>query len=132
MSAAFEFNNDVKGDKAQINQGQNVTASQNNSSDKPPTVVEVIEKVAEVLPTELATDWKSQVQTLAAMPIAQQQEPEQQSAILAICDQIKPHAGEVWKNLAIFGATALETLATRNPVIAGIVEVCKANSSPDS
>lgn len=102
----------------------------NNFGDALPPVDDVVAKVAESLPEEVAAEWTEQIQPFAAMPIAQQQEPETMSKIMAICETIRPHAGTVWKNLAIFGATALETLATRNPVIAGIVQVCKANTTP--
>lgn len=99
----------------------------NNYGDSLPPVDDVVAKVAESLPAEVAADWSEQIKPLMALPIAQQEEPETVSKLMAICEAIRPHAGVVWKNLAVFGATALETLATRNPIIAGIVQVCKSN-----
>ena len=124
---SFEFNVHGTGENAQINQGQTVHATQNNG-EQLPSPEAVIEKVVESLPEDVATQWQEQIRPLAALPIAEQQQPEIASKIMAICEQIRPHAGVVWKNLAIFGATALDTLANRNPIVAGVVQVCKANS----
>lgn len=99
-----------------------------NVGDQLPTPEQIIEKVAEVLPEEEASVWAPQIQQFAAMPKEEQEQPETLAKITALCDKLKPYAGPIGKSLAVFGATALETLATRSAVVAGIVAVCQANS----
>lgn len=102
----------------------------NNYGDMIPAVAEVIDKVVEALPNEIAEPLRHEIVGIASLPPEDQTLKETADKIMAICNKIKPYAGAVGKNLAIFSATALETLAKRNPIINGIVEVCKANAKP--
>lgn len=101
----------------------------NNFGESLPEIESVVERIAESIPEEKAKFVIPEIQSLAAMPIAEQELPANFERIKAVCDSLKPYVSVVAKNLAIFGATALETLAARNPVIAGVVQVCKANST---
>lgn len=93
---------------------------------------EVVNTIEQGLPDEVAAATIPEIQAIAQLPTETQRTPEVQKRILAVCDAVRPYAGVVWKNLAIFSAAALKTLAMKNPIIAGVIEVCEANSGSPS
>ena len=66
------------------------------------------------------------LQTLAAMHDAQMQEPETNSNWDDLLNRLVPHTPQIGNGLATFSAAALESLANRNPTVAGVMALCKA------
>lgn len=85
--------------------------------------------VAESLPPEVPeperVDIQQELQTLAAMPIAQQEEPSNASRITALIGKLEPWGKHVRDGLWTFGAASLEAFASSNPIMAGLLALCK-------
>ena len=111
----------------QIGDNNTQTNTQHNAGG--PTPEAVFEKVAESVPPEVVEDTVVPLQTFAAMPIAQMEEPANKATWSNLIERLVPYAPQIGKGLAIFGAAALESLANRNPIIAGVVAVCKSNAA---
>ena len=132
MSAAFNFENNVEGGQNQINQGQNVEATQNVGDANEPTIEKFIGVVAESVPnTEEAKVLKERLHTFQSLPAEAQTEQIKTGGAdwMPIVETVSTNAGTIWKNIATFGAAALKTFAEKQPIVAGIVAVCEANRS---
>jgi hypothetical protein len=127
--SGFTFNNNVTGNGANIAQGQTVsqTVTQNFGREVPEPK-EVFEAIAAELPPDVAEDTVEPLQTFATMPIVQMEAPEAKSKWSNLLERLVPFAPAIGKGLATFGAAALESLASRNPIVAGVLALCKANS----
>ena len=89
-----------------------------------------IAAVVEDIPQEVAEEIKPLMELLSQLP-----ETEQQAAIetqtpewRGLVSRITPYAGTIGKNIATFTSAALDVLAKRHPIVAGIHAVCQANS----
>lgn len=111
----------------QIGDNNTQTNTQHNASG--PTPEAVFEKIAEAVPPEVVEDTVEPLQTFAAMPIAQLEQPETKANWSNLLERLVPYAPQIGKGLATFGAAALEALAMRNPVVAGVMALCKANAA---
>lgn len=129
---AFEFNNTVNGDGAQINQGKNVTATQTNTLGDTITFEQFVQSIKEQLPREQL----EQVQADVLDPlcdIAAEPEPENEqdrvtlkARILAIAEQLEPYTPYIRKTIAAFAEGALSTIPPpASWVIAGCIEVVR-------
>lgn len=72
-------------------------------------------------------DMFRQLEAIAKMEKAEQEKPENKDKIGKALKAIAKYGPAVAEQLAIFGNSALETLADTNPVVGGIYAVCKAN-----
>lgn len=126
----FVFNNTVNGNGANIAQGQTVsqTITQNFGGDVPEPE-QVFEAIAAELPPEIVEDTIEPLQQMAMQPMVQQQAPKAKATWMNLVERLVPYAPAIGKGMATFGAAALESLANRNPVIAGILALCRAHSS---
>lgn len=125
---SFEFNNTLSGGgNTQINQGQNVSASQENGPGSPATVDEVfsaIDQAVEELPEADREEFKLEVveplKLMANLPIAEQQEPTTLEKAKALAERLSPFAPKINKFLGAVTRSGLELLAASNP-IAGVL-----------
>lgn len=134
---SFQFNNTVNGGNAQINQGQTVTGTQNNSSVPVELTTErIVEEVTQALPAEVPEperiDIQQELQQLAAMSIVQQQEPATESRIQTLIERVSPWAPKIREGLWAFGEASLKSLASSNPVIAGLLAMCEKFNKNDA
>lgn len=124
----------------QIGDNNRQDISQNNGG-QVPTIPEVFGAVSKSLAdipieaaadSDIASEIQEQVvrplQTMAEMPADQQEQPEHKATWSNLLQRLVPYAPQIGKGLAVFGAAALESLANRNPVVAGVVAVCRANA----
>lgn len=130
---AFEFNNTVHGDGAQINQGKQVSATQTNSSAEKVTANRVFDAVAESLaelPEAGREEFEAQVieplRLMANLPIAQQQEPSTLEKAQALFERLSPFAPTINKAVLAFGEASLTALASSNPIVSGLLATVKA------
>ncbi len=72
-------------------------------------------------------DMFRQLEAIAKMDKEEQEKPENKDKIGKALTAIAKYGPAVAQQLAIFGNSALETLADTNPVVGGIYAVCKAN-----
>jgi len=136
MSAAFEFHNNVTGDGAQINQGQNVTASQTNQIGSTITFEEVAAAIERDIANDCDPDQAEVVREEVLGPlceIANQGLPanEQDAVVLRsriarLLEQLEPYAPYIRKTLAAFAEGALGTLPPpAGWIIGGVMEVVR-------
>lgn len=111
--------------------GKNEGGMHQHNAEGTVTMPAFIEKVAESVPEEVAVEIKPLIEMLANMPAEKQQEAIENETPewLGLVSRIQPHATSVWKNIATFGAAALQTFAERQPLVAGIMAVCEANKA---
>ncbi len=72
-------------------------------------------------------DMFRQLEAIAKMDKEEQEKPENKDKMGKALTAIAKYGPAVAQQLAIFGNSALETLADTNPVVGGIYAVCKAN-----
>lgn len=126
----FVFNNTVTGNGTNIAQGQTVSQEIRQTFAGESVESEAIfEEVAKAVPPEVVEDTVEPLQTFAAMPIAQLEAPETKAKWTNLIERLAPYGPQIGKGLATFGAAALEALALRNPVVAGVMAVCKLNAA---
>lgn len=68
-----------------------------------------------------------QLEAIAKMDKEEQEKPENKDKMGKALSAIAKYGPAVAQQLAIFGNSALETLADTNPVVGGLYAVCKAN-----
>lgn len=126
---SFSFNTTVNGGNPQINMGQTVNATQTNNYGKAePTVEAVLTEVEKALPEETAGEVMPELRTFASLPVEEVEKEEPKTRMEAILNTITEWTPAIRKNLMLFGAGALEALASTNPIINGILKVCQANA----
>ena len=124
----------------QIGDNNRQDITQNNGSQVPtvPEVFQAIGKSLADIPIEAAADADvsseiqeqvATLQTMAELPAEQQELPEQKATWSNLIQRLVPYAPQIGKGLAVFGQAALESLALRNPVVAGVLAVCRANAA---
>lgn len=69
------------------------------------------------------------LQTMAELPQEEIKKPETMERAQSLINQLVPFAPQIAKGLAVFGSAALSALASRNPIIAGILAVCKSTEA---
>lgn len=88
-----------------------------------------------VASSEQADDLEEQVvmplQTLAELPEEELKKPSTIEQAQLLLNQLVPFAPKIGKGLAVFGSAALSALASRNPIISGILAVCNMASDPN-
>lgn len=129
----------------QIGDNNQQTITQTNG-DQVPTVPQVFGEIRKALPLSLgddslvdtvsqeeADDFEEQVimplQTLAELPEAEQKKPDTMEQAQSLLNRLVPYAPAIGKGLAVFGSAALASLAGSNPIISGILAVCKMASA---
>jgi hypothetical protein len=137
-SGDFNFHNaDVKLDGgSQLNQGQTVNAEINNSRGAPLTLEALFDKIAEGLPEmerpQLRAEVVEPLKTLAQdkeHPTSQERKFER-TEHWTLLDRLKPYAPSIMRAISVFGAAALSALASRNPIVAGVLAVLKMDREP--
>jgi hypothetical protein len=113
-----------------VNQiGNNTATVTNHSGDVLPTPEKVFEAIEEAIPETEAPAIQEEVveplRAMACMPAVEQEKPENKSRALELCNRLIPYAPQIGKSLAVFGEAALSALASSNPVIAGVLAICK-------
>lgn len=76
-------------------------------------------------------DMFRQLEAIAKMDKEEQEKPENKDKMGKALSAIAKYGPAVAQQLAIFGNSALETLADTNPVVGGLYAVCKANVPED-
>jgi hypothetical protein len=96
------------------------------------TLAEAVDQ-SQVTTEEQADDFEEQVvmplQTLAELPEAEQKKPDTMEQATSLLNRLVPYAPGLGKGLAVFGSAALASLAGSNPIISGILAVCKLASA---
>lgn len=69
------------------------------------------------------------LQTLAELPPEEQKKPDRMEQAASLINRLVPYAPQIGKGLAVFGSAALASLAGSNPIISGILAVCKLASA---
>lgn len=131
------FNQQNTGNNNQNNQGVNIEAGdvRNEAPDgdgKPEPTVENFLKVLEApkaLPDEVIEDVVPQLNRFAMLPEAEQRGVMHTDQWKTILEKIQPHAGTIGKSMAVFGAAALKSFASTNPICAGVLAVCETFQS---
>jgi hypothetical protein len=136
VSAAFEFNNNVTGDGAQINQGQNVTATQTNQIGSTITFEQIASAIEKDIAAECDPDQAEVVREEVLAPlceIAKQDVPANEqdavtlrARIASLLEKLEPYAPYIRKTLAAFAEGALSTLPPpAGWIIGGVMEVVR-------
>jgi hypothetical protein len=122
---------EIAGDQNQIN----------NYGSVEPTVEEVLNQVEQALPEEpieiggetfSRASIMPEMRQFAALPAEEQKSPDNESRMMRWLRVINEYRPAVVRNLAVFGAGALEAFAAGNPLVGGVLAVCKANSEDTS
>ena len=129
MSTGFNFTNNITGSgNTQVNQGQNVTATQNNGGDRPSAEM-ILDVIEESIPEESREQVVQEVieplRALAALPIVEQQEPTMVARATELVSKLSPWAPQIARGLAIFGAAFLKSCPVTGPWVAGIQALCE-------
>jgi hypothetical protein len=133
---AFEFNNTVHGDGAQINQGKNVTATPTNQLGDQLTFDKFAAAIERDIATDCAPDQAEVVREDVLKPlreIAAQEEPTNEqdrttlkARIMELLEKLEPYAPYIRKTIAAFAEGALMTLPPpAGWIIAGCIEVVR-------
>lgn len=100
-----------------------------NIGDQLPTVEQVFKTIGDSLPEEVSEEIQESVlsplQTLAAMPPEEQASEEVKERAAPLYQRLVPYAPQIGSGLLAFGEAALSALATSNPIVAGLLAVCK-------
>ena len=133
---AFEFNNTVNGDGAQINQGKNVTATQTNQIGDQLTFEQFAAAIERDIANDCDPDQAVVIREDVLEPlreIAAQDEPANEhdrttlkARISELIRKLEPYAPYIRKTIAAFAEGALMTLSPpAGWIIAGCVEVVR-------
>lgn len=142
---SFNFGNiqqTASGDGSVNQIGNNTATTTVNKGDGVPTVPEVFGAIEKALPAIEATaddDSAEEIQeavlrplqTFAELPAEEQKEPEKWEQAQSLISRLVPYAPAIGKGLAVFGEAALSALASRNPIVAGILAVCKTTTKEE-
>lgn len=91
---------------------------------------DVFEAVAKELPPEVVEDTVEPLQAMACMPIADLEQPEAKEKASNLLERLTPYSSQISKGLLAFGEASLTALASSNPIIAGLIALCKAVKKP--
>ena len=86
----------------------------------------VFDEIAKVVPPEVVEDTVEPLRALACMPLSEQQTEPIKAKAANLLERLLPYAPAIGKGLAVFGEAALTAFASSNPVIAGVVALCKS------
>lgn len=130
----------VTGDGANVNTGSGTinVGGQVFGEGAAPTVPQVFGEIRKslsdisvsesVVDQEQADDFELDVmrplQTLAELPEPELQKPDTIEQAQSLINRLIPFAPQIGKGLAVFGSAALSALASRNPIISGVLAVC--------
>ncbi len=110
------------------NEFKNVTAAS-----EPVTVNQFFQAIRESLPEPVAQQIASEVvapiEQLATSPPIEPGTLEEQHGRATLMERLKPYGPRIVKAVAIFGEGALNALASSNPIIAGVLALCRASAS---
>ena len=120
MAANVNFHGAIGGVQVGDNNTQHVVQHNGQSS---PTVEQVVEKINEAIPESEPEDLKQKIQHFASLSLEEQKADSSQ--LQSIISRIEPYAPHIGKSLAVFGEAALTTLGATNPLLAGIIAVCR-------
>jgi hypothetical protein len=132
---SFNFGpiNQVASGAGAVNQIGNNTATTHVGREPVPTVEEVFSAIEKELPPEEAGEIKSAVlqplMTLAQLPPKEQASEDVMEQAEPLYARLVPYAPQIGKGLLAFGEAALSALASSNPIIAGLLAVCKVAKS---
>ena len=159
MSSGNTFNfggvqQTASGDGAVNQVGNNIATTTVNKGDSLPTVPQVFGEIRKALNPQLtndpaqdespaeqpaveaneqADDVDEQIlrplQTMAELPEAELKKAETIEQAQSLLNRLAPFAPQIAKGLAVFGQAALTALASSNPIISGILAVCKMGSA---
>lgn len=87
------------------------------------TLEQVFDAVAKDLPEEVVEDTIDPLENLAKMPADEQEATKPKWSNLV--ERLTPYAPAIIKNVSVFGEAALAAIASSNPVIAGVLALCK-------
>lgn len=111
------------------NNNQTITQTIGGAEPSVPAVFEAIEKS---LPDDVAEDVAESVlrplQTMAELPAAEQKTPDIQERAQSLISRLVPYAPQIAKSVSIFGSAALTAFASSNPIVAGLLAICKATA----
>lgn len=128
------INQNSTGNQASNQVGEVVNTINNAAPPPPPKVqdlfAQVTRSIGEALPPEdvqeLTVSALQPLEDLAELPPDQQTSDDIQEQSAPLLSRLIPYAPQIGKGLATFGAAALESLATSNPIVAGLLAVCKS------
>ena len=153
MSSGNSFNfgsiqQTASGDGAVNQVGNNTATTTVNKGDSIPTVPQVFGQIRKALADvaadapepvaagEQADDLEEEVmrplQTMAELPAEEQKKPDRMEQAQALISRLVPYGPQIGKGLAVFGSAALTALASSNPIISGILAVCKMASAENA
>jgi hypothetical protein len=116
----------------QVGDGNTQTNTQHVATGGP-TPLEVLAAAAAALPEDVAEDLQEAViqplVALASLPVAEQTTPDVAERADALLLRLSPWLPNISKAVAVFGEAALTALASSNPIIAGLVALCKTNAA---
>lgn len=131
MSGDTNFNINVGGGNIgglQVGNNNTQTITQ-NIGDQTPTVEQVFKTIAESLPEEVAEEMQSAVikplEELAKLPAEEQASEEVKERAEPLYQRLVPYAPQIGNGLLAFGEAALSAFASSNPIVAGLLAVCK-------
>lgn len=117
------------GNIAGLQVGDNNTQTITQNIGGGPTPEAVFEAIKPELPPEVVEDTVEPLQMMACMSAAEQETPENKAKAANLYERLAPYAPQIAKGLATFGAAALGAVASSNPVVAGLLAVCKATNA---
>lgn len=121
MSANVNFHGTIGGVQVGDNNTQSVV--QNNGQPSI-TVEQVVEKIAESIPDEATkSDLVPQIRAFISKPAEEQKKEE--PAMQSLLAKVTPYAPQIATSLAVFGDAALTALGATNPLVAGLIAICK-------
>ncbi len=89
----------------------------------------VFEAVAEQLPPEVVEDTVEPLKAMACMPLDQIEQPAIKAKAANLVERLMPYAPQIAKGVVAFTEAALTALASRNPIVAGVLAVCRSAKS---
>jgi len=136
MSSSNTFNfGEIKQEASgagSVNQVGNNTATTSVGNLPVPTIPQVFDAMESAL-SEIKSDEGNEeinqsvlmpLQSLAELPTSQHT-PDVMEQAQSLINRLVPYAPSIGKGLAVFGQAALSSLASSNPIMAGILAVCK-------
>lgn len=107
---------------------------QNVGGQEPLTIDRFADAIASTtgMPETLAEDTAAAIQSFAKLPKEEQVAALDTEKWKDLAIKIQPYAKSIWKSVAVFGAAALKALASRNPVVAGVMAVCEQQKETES
>lgn len=113
-----------------VNQiGENTATTHNGNSVQVPTLAELFSAIAKAIPGDEGCDVNESIitpiQKLAELPPIEQVAVDTQEQAQSFYSRLKPYAPALFKGVAVFSEAALTSLASSNPIVAGLLAVIK-------